>query len=506
MPAMAKQARGQPIPLLSVPGEQPAQPQYVRLYRRIREGVLQGMLAPGTRLPSARMLARDEGLSRNTVEAALAQLQAEGFVVRRVGSVSWISDRIRNEPLTPRRYRVPEPARPGRPGLGEAGRPARLSARGRSMAALAEDDLMRPGLFFAPCTPALDALPLDSWNRIASRTARRASGSYLMPPPAAGLPALREAVAGHVGMSRGVRCTADQVVIVNSTQQAIDLVARLLLDPGDAVWFEDPGYISARQAFRAAGARLVPVPVDEEGLDVAAGSALAPDARLAYVTPSHQYPLGVTLSLERRIALLEWAVQADRWVLEDDYDNELRYEGRPHAAVQGIDIAGRVIYAGTFNKILYPTLRVAYLVLPQELVEPFARARLLTHGYVPTLTQRVLAEFLDEGHFASHVRRVRGLFRERRNGFLAAAAKHLPDDVSIGPAAAGMHVALRLPPGRADGPVSAAARRRGIALPRLSEHYLGTPRDGVLVHYGNAPPRDIDRCVAALGELLARGG
>jgi GntR family transcriptional regulator / MocR family aminotransferase len=500
---MAKRARGHPIPLLSVPGERAGQPRYVRLYRRIREGVLQGALAPGTRLPSARTLAREEGLSRNTVDAALAQLQAEGFVVRRVGSGSWISDRIRNEPLRPSRFSDAEPSHPTPLGFPDVNRPARLSARGRSMAAFEPDGLTQPGLLFTPCTPGVDALPLDAWNRIASRAARRASGSLLMPPPPEGLPALREAVAGHVAMSRGVRCTAERVVIVNSTQQAIDLVARLLLDPGDSVWFEEPGYVSARHALAAAGARLVPVPVDQEGLNVAAGSALSPDARLAYVTPSHQYPLGVTLSLERRIALLEWATQGDRWILEDDYDSELRYEGRPHASVQGIDATGRVIYAGTFNKILFPTLRVAYLVLPQELVEPFARARLLTDGYVPTLTQRVLAEFIEEGHFASHVRRIRGVFRERRDGLLAATAKHLPGDVSVGPAAAGMHVAIRFPPGIPDGPVSAAARRRGIALPRLSEQYIGAPADGVLVHYGNAPVRDIEMGIQTLSDLLA---
>jgi GntR family transcriptional regulator / MocR family aminotransferase len=500
---MAKQARGHAIPLLSVPDERPGQPQYVRLYRRIREAVLRGAIAPGTRLPSARTLARDEGLSRNTVEAALGQLRAEGFVVRRVGSGSWVSDRLRSEPVHPARAGAPRSTPQPAPGRAGAAGPALLSARGRFMAAVEDGALMRPGLLFAPCMPGLDALPLDPWNRIAARAARRASGVLLMPPPAAGVQALREAVASHVALSRGVRCTADQVVIVNSTQQALDLVARLLLDPGDVVWFEEPGYMSARHAFQAAGARLVPIPVDDQGLDVVAGRALAADARLAYVTPSHQYPLGVTLSLERRIALLEWAAQGDRWILEDDYDSELRYEGLPHAAVQGIDGTGRVIYAGTFNKILFPTLRVAYLVLPQQLVEAFARAKMLIDGYVPSLTQRVLAEFLAEGHFASHVRRVRGLFRERRDGFLAAAAQHLPHDVAIGPAAAGMHVTLRFPADMADGPVSGAARRRGIALPRLSEHYLGAARNGVLVHYGHAPVRDIERGVATLSELIA---
>lgn len=505
---MAKEARGHSIPLLSEPGERSGQPRYLRLYRRIREGVLAGAIPPGTRLPSARTLAREEGISRNTVEAALSQLQAEGFVVRRVGSGSWISDRIPDRLLRPMRFRQSD----GRAARRDdrrvaAGQPPpgarRLSARGVELTVDLADSGAEEGLLFAPCVPALDALPLDSWKRIAARVARRASGPLLVPPPVAGLPELRAAVAAYLSMSRGVRCTADRVVIVNSTQQALDLVSRLLLDAGDTMWFEDPGYRAARCAFAAAGARLVPVPVDAEGIDVAAGVARAPDARLAYVTPSHQYPLGVTLSLARRLALLEWAERSGGWIVEDDYDSELRYDGRPHASMQGIDDGERVIYAGTFNKILFPTLRIAYLVLPPALVTPFARARQLVDGFPPSLTQRVLAEFIHDGYLSIHLRRVRTLYQQRRALFLSAAERYLAGVAQPGGADAGMHVTLHLPAGTDDTAISAAAQRRGLALPALSTYFLGPAASGLVVHYGHVPDSEIERGTRRLAGILA---
>lgn len=498
-----KKAGGHSIPLLREPGKESGRPLYMRLYRRIREGVLDGAIPPGTRLPSARTLAREEGISRNTVEAAFRQLRAEGFVVRRVGSGTWISDEIPDRPRRPLR-RHTERKRP--PRRGPASRPAvdppGLSARGRRMSETGADVPPPPDLLFAPCVPGLDALPLDTWNRIAARSMRDASGSLLVPPPATGLPALREAVAAYLHLDRGVRCSAERVVIVNSTQQAIDLVARLLLDPGDAVWTEDPGYVSARRAIVGAGGQPVPVPVDGEGIDVAAGEARAPGARLACVTPSHQYPLGVTLSLARRLALLDWAERAGSWILEDDYDSELRYEGRPLASVQGIDTSGRVIYVGTFNKILFPTLRVAYLVLPPELVEPFARAKQNADGFTSPLLQAAVAEFIAGGHFAVHLRKVRSLYRERRDRFLAAAAEHLPDGARPGPAEAGMHVALHLPAGVDDEAVSERALRSGLSLPALSAHAIESKESGLLVHYGNAPLPDIESGTLRLGEIL----
>jgi GntR family transcriptional regulator/MocR family aminotransferase len=326
-------------------------------------------------------------------------------------------------------------------------------------------------------------------------------------PPASGLPALREAIAEYLHLHRGVKCSADRVLILNSTQQAINLTARLLLDAGDRVWVEDPGYVGARSAFQGARLRLHPVPVDDDGMDVARGVEDAPDARLAYVTPSHQYPMGVTLPLSRRLKLLEWSARADAWIFEDDYDSEMRHEGRPLASIQGIDEGERVLYAGTFNKILFPGLRLAYLVLPPRLVEPFAHAKEITDGPTSPLLQGVLADFMGEGHFSVHIRRVRDTYRERRDVFVKLAEELLPDFVKLGPAEAGTHIALHLPQTMDDARISDEARRLDLALPSLSRHAVESPLRGLLVHYGHAPPVAIEDGVRALGGLLwgARG-
>jgi GntR family transcriptional regulator / MocR family aminotransferase len=498
-----KHPSGHSVPLLREPQPKSARPLYIRLYQRIRAGVLNGALPPGTRLPSARTLAREEGISRNTVEAALHQLQAEGFVVRKTGAGTWISDELPTRLLRPRRSsgEAGKAPRGGDPSpLSE--KPPSLSTCGRRVTEVGGEEAEPVGLLFAPCVPGLAALPLDGWNRIATRHTRRANASTLFQPPPAGLPVLREAVAQYLHMDRGIECTAEQIIILNSTQQGINLVARLLLNEGDAVWFEDPGYRSARRALVAAGARPVPVPVDEEGIDVTHGASVAPEARLVYVTPSHQYPTGVTLSLSRRLELLAWAEASGGWILEDDYDSELRYEGRPLAAVQGIDRSERVLYAGTFNKILFPGLRVAYLVLPRPLVGPFARAKEVTDGFTPPLVQRVLAEFINEGHFSIHLRRVREVYRERRDRFLAVAGDVLPPHARLGPSEAGMHVALHFGGGVDDRDVSEKARRRGLAVPALSSYCIQSEARGLLVHYGHAPVADIERGTRQLAELL----
>jgi len=494
-----KKSRGHSMPLLLEPRALSGQPLYRRLYRRIREGVLNGAIAPGTRLPSARTLAREEGISRNTVESALQQLRAEGFLVRRVGSGTYVRSDIRPALLRPLEAAVAAVS-----GAPRSGSLRRLSRRGEQAGATSSSDTETPaGLSFSPCLPGLEAIPLDSWKRIAARQVRRGPASLLAPPPA-GLPALREAIAGYANMNRGVRCSPEQVVVLNSTQQAIDLTARLLLDPGDDVWFEDPGYVSARNALLAAGARLIAVPVDDGGFDVARAASLAPSARLAYVTPSHQYPLGVTLSLTRRLELLEWAARSGAWVLEDDYDSELRYEGRPLASLQGMDGSGRVIYAGTFNKILFPTLRLAYLVLPPELVEPFARAKELADGSASPLHQATLAEFISEGHFSIHLRKVRELYRERRDRLLSVASDVLPSDVRLGPADSGMHVALHLPDDADDRRIAARGRQRGLATPALSSYCIERQMSGLLVHYGNAVPSEIESGIRKLADLLRK--
>ncbi len=315
---------------------------------------------------------------------------------------------------------------------------------------------------------------------------------------------LREEIAAYLGAARAVRCVWEQVIVVSGSQQALDLAARVLLDPGDAAWVEDPGYAGARGALTGAGARLVPVPVDEEGLRVSAGMARCADARLAHVSPSHQYPLGATMSLPRRLELLAWASRAGSWVIEDDYDSEFRYTGRPVEALQGLDAEGRVIYVGTFSKVLSPALRLGYLVVPPDLVDPFTAARELADRHAPTVEQATLARFIAEGHFARHVRRMRALYAERQVALVSAAARDLPGLVDVGPAEAGMHLVGWLPADADDREASRRAEAGGVEANALSLYGIEPlRRGGLLLGYAavdEAGIRDgVRRLAAALG-------
>jgi GntR family transcriptional regulator/MocR family aminotransferase len=297
----------------------------------------------------------------------------------------------------------------------------------------------------------------------------------------AGYTPLRQEIAAYVTAVRGVRCRSEQVLIVNGSQQALDLAARVLLDPGDAAWVEDPGYLGARGALASAGARLVPVPVDGEGLSVETGITLAPHARLVYVSPSHQYPLGVTMSVARRLALLSWASRADAWVLEDDYDSEFRYTGRPLACLQGLDVEGRVLYLGTFSKTLLPALRLGYLIVPDGLVDAFLAAHAVADRHSPTLEQAVLADFIAEGHFARHVRRMRTLYAERQACLLEAAHRELDGALELAPADAGMHLVGWLPSKIIDRDVTSAAAAHGVEVLPLSRYAMNPLVRGALL-------------------------
>jgi GntR family transcriptional regulator / MocR family aminotransferase len=328
-------------------------PMHRQLYQRLRAAILAGQLPPGTRLPSTRSLATELGVSRTTALTAYEQLRDEGYLDGQVGAGTTIAELSGPGPAPPASTHAAPQAPP---------RPA-LSARGATMAGdrwrLRPPDSLGAGLRAFPLgLPALDAFPHQVWTRILTRRARRSLDQLLGYQDPAGYRPLREAIAAYLSMARGVRCTPAQIVVVSGAQAGLDLTARLLLDPGDPVWVEDPGYYGARGALACAGARLIPVPVDTDGLDVAAGQRCEPAARLAYVTPSHQFPVGVTMSLPRRLALLAWAKQADAFVLEDDYESEYRYVGRPLPALQGLDEAGRVIYVGSFSKVLFPSLPV----------------------------------------------------------------------------------------------------------------------------------------------------
>jgi GntR family transcriptional regulator/MocR family aminotransferase len=500
------------LPALWPPALDPAAPAplYRQLYDALRDAILGGRLAPGARLPATRALAAQLGVSRNTVVNAFEQLLAEGYISGRTGSGTYVAATLPDDLLTARATHIPMPF--GNAGVTRAGGAARApSARGRSLAATpvsamsASPQEARTGSalrVFRHGLPALDEFPGAQWARLAARRWRRPPRELLGYGDPTGYAPLREALAAYLQASRAVRCTPEQVLIVSGSQQALDLAARVLLDPGDAAWIEDPGYVGARGALLSAGARVVPVPVDGDGLDVAAGIARCPGARLAYVSPSHQYPLGATLSLSRRLALLEWAARAGAWILEDDYDSEFRYAGRPLASLQGLDGEARVIYIGTFSKVLFPALRLGYVVAPPDLVDALAAARALADRHAPTLDQAVLADFIAEGHFARHIRRMRGLYAERQAA-LVAAARALDGLLEVRPAEAGMHLMGWLPPGVDDDTAARAAAEHGVDALALSAHALERPaRGGLLLGYAAFDAPALRAGVRRLGAAL----
>jgi GntR family transcriptional regulator / MocR family aminotransferase len=473
-------------------------PIYRQLYERMQAEILAGRLPARTRLPSTRTLAAELGVSRSTVVTAFEHLLAEGYLEGKVGSGTYVAGSLPEELLG---VRV-EPDR--RPGPEPSGR--RISRRGTLLAATPTTVVRDMGTprAFRPGVPALDQFPYGVWRRISGNVWRRPSGAMLGYGDPAGYRPLREEISAHLGLARAVRCEPEQVIVVSGSQQALDLTSRVLLDPGDAVWVEDPGYMGARGALSGSGARLVPVPVDGEGLVVATGIEREPHARLVCISPSHQYPLGVTMSLARRLELLRWASRSGAWVIEDDYDSEYRYTGRPLEALQGLDTGGRVVYVGTFSKVLFPALRLGYLVVPPDLVDAFVAARELTDRHPPTVEQAVLAEFIAGGHFVRHLRRMRALYAARQAVLVEEISRELSGMLDAGPAGSGMHLVGWLPEGVDDREASRLAARQGVEAPPISL-YRTRPdgRSGLMLGYAavdEAEMRDgVRRLAKALG-------
>jgi GntR family transcriptional regulator / MocR family aminotransferase len=488
---------------VAVPTSGSSSPLRRQIYERLREAILGGQYPPGSRLPSSRALAQEMGVSRNTVLAAFEQLYAEGYVEGHRGSGTFISPDLPDDLL-----RAEAPGQ-GRPVAGVTGG---LSDRGQRVAANPRTPL--PALVGRPRQraftiglPDLGAFPHDVWLRLVTRRLRGSSWDLMRYNHPAGYEPLRSAIAARLATVRGVHCSPEQVIVVNGSQQALDFCARMLLDPGDLAWVEDPGYLGARAALTASGARLVAVPTDGEGLDVAAGKASTPNARMAVVTPSHQFPLGATMSLSRRLALLEWAGRTGAWVIEDDYDAEFRYAGRPRTALQGIDGRGCVIYVGTFSKALFPGLRLGYLVVPHNLVDAFTAAHLATDMHTHVLEQAVVADFLQGGHLDRHLRRMRVRYAERQAWLVEAARRELDGVLDVRAADSGLHLVGWLAPGLDDVMVARHAAAEGVDTWPLSLHALRPyPRHALLLGYASLTASEIHFGVRGLARAVAATG
>lgn len=437
-------------------GVNPQMPVYRQIYRRYRDSIAAGHLMPGDRVPSVRALAAELNLARGTVEAAYQMLIAEGYLLPRGPAGTVVSPHLS---ALPSGRETPIAIAPLEPLLHTGERPLPLQM----------------GL------PALDAFPRKSWARLAGRALRESGLDGLIYPDARGHEALRSSIAGYLGVSRGIACSASQVFICAGYQACLDLICRSLMREGDTCWFEDPGYFQARRFLECAGAELVPVPVDAQGLDVGKALELAPHARFAVVTPTHQSPLGVTLSLPRRQQLLAWAARQKSWIIEDDYDSEYRYLGRPIPALKSLDTHGRVLYTGTFSKVLTPGIRLAYLVVPQELVGLFSRMIDTTQNHCPQLWQATAAAFIDTGHFAKHLRKMRALYAQRRAWLIDALHAELHPLLQVDIQAGGMHVVGRLTAAIDDRQAASRAQTLGLAVQPLSAWYLAAPPQRALL-------------------------
>jgi len=463
----------------------------VRVQRALRQLILDGVLAPGLRLPATRALAQSLGVSRDTVEMAYAQLRLDGYLQRQAGSGSFVSATVGASLLG-------KPATTLQP---LSAQPVALSARGAQILASGGVADQQSVKAFATGLPETRAFPLDVWERLR----RQAAGEHhvLLHGDPQGAEPLRQAIADYVNLERGARATAGQVLVLSSTRQALYLCAQVLADAHGPILMEDPGYFGARKAFEMAQLRVVPVPVDAHGLSIEHLRADRSGANTIYVTPSHQYPTGATLALERRLELVAWAAGRQGWIIEDDYDSQFHYAGLPTACVQGLDTQQRTIYLGTFAKSLYPGLRIGYMVLPPALVKPMTHARSILDGHTPQLDQLTLARFIADGHFAAHVRAMRKVYAVRRDAMAQAVQRHLPHVVTAQLPPGGLQLPCLLHEGRDELHTQRLAAQAGIVLPGLSRLYATPPeRGGWLLGFAALTPHEIDSGIVRLARAL----
>ncbi|MCP4935744.1 MAG: PLP-dependent aminotransferase family protein [bacterium] len=470
-----------------------------QVFDQVRGAILSGQLSPGTRLPATRILASDLHVSRNTILGAFERLHAEGYIEGLAGSGTRVSNILPEELLLARnRSRVPS---------GDAVPAGKLSRLSQISTLNNPQNRHRPGpaRAFRPGLPDLSQFPFQLWGQLVAKSWRNPPTDTLLAGEMEGYFPLRQSISDYLGAVRGLHCAPEQVLITSGAQQALDLIARVIIDPGDKVWLEDPGYHGLRSTLQAAGAKIYDIRVDEEGICVKRGRKQAPDSVLAAITPSHQYPLGTTMSLTRRLELLDWAKTSNAWILEDDYDSEFRYAGKPHLALQGLDQSQRVIYVGTFSKVLFPALRLGYMVVPAPLLTSFTAVRASIDDYPALALQPALHRFIDDGHFASHIRKLRKLYSKRQQTMINALQQHAAGCLIASPTQAGMHLVVRLNRacGFDDKQISDRAAKAGLIAPALSRFYKGKhSSQGLVLGYAGLSEQEVNLGVKHLAQLL----
>ncbi|HVY52224.1 MAG TPA: PLP-dependent aminotransferase family protein [Devosia sp.] len=462
-------------------------PLHRQLYGRLRGMIEERVLAPGHALPSTRSLAQELGVARNTVVSVYEQLSTEGYISGRAGVPPTIVD-------------LPESNVP-RHGEAAPGRRRLMSARGQLMLRQPAHHGAAGHLAFHPGMPDPESFPFNTWSRLLARRAKLARHDLFGTYYVSGYPPLQRAIAGYLKVARGVRCRPEQIIVTTGAQAALDLLARVLLDTGDSAWVEEPGYYGAQAAFVAAGAQLVPLHVDDQGWRLTPPLNATP--RVIYVTPACQHPLGATMLMEQRLRLLELAERLDAFVVEDDFDGEYRFVGRPVQAMQGSDRSDRVIYIGTFAKLLFPALRLGFMVLPEFLVPDISAVLSITGQFAPLLLQAALADFIDEGHMSMHLKRMRRIYAARRQSFRTHAQRELGEWMTLRPADAGIQFVGELRPGLSDTAIAASARRRGLNISPLSMHYRHEkPSSGLVLGYAAINETNMQAAFRSLREAF----
>ncbi len=472
-----------------------------RIQRALRALILDGALDPGVKLPATRALAASLGVARDTVENAYVQLHRDGYIVRREGSGSYVSDTVGAElrGAAARRIRLADDRR----GLAEPG--AGLSRRGKMILDSGGVSDQRAVQAFATGLPETRTFPTDVWERLQRQALKDHRDQVLLHGDPQGAAPLRKAIASYLNLERGAKVSPDQILVLSSTRQALFLCAQLLVDAGKPILLENPGYFGAKKAFESAEARIVPIDVDAQGVRTDLLRADRSGANCVYVTPSHQYPTGATMSLARRLELTRWAAENGKWIIEDDYDSEFHYDGLPTACVQGLDKYQRTLYIGTFSKTLYPGLRMGYMALPRELVSAFAYARSILDGHTPQILQLTLARFMEDGHYNTHIRAMRKLYAARRDAMLQALDTHMAGIATAARPQGGLQIPCMLQRGWSEEKTIRQAAGAGLLLPGLSRLYAGADkRQGWILGYSSLTEHEIDTAMRRLSVALRK--